>query len=142
MQTLNFSEAEADTISVILSVVIAVHRVAVESSKTYSRLDRSIAASHLSACCDRPCAALRFHIISSLVELLLYYTGFECSLVAVFACLTQAATSMLLTKRVVSGYKVYTSEPISYRSMVKNGELMTAQSLPIKLARSFEFRTY
>lgn len=49
-------------------------------------------------------------MFSSLAELGFYYAGAECSFVAVVACLVQAATSMLLTKRVVSGYRVYTSE--------------------------------
>ena len=52
---------------------------------------------------------LGIHIISSTAELILYYTGHECSLIVVALCFAQAASSMWLTMDLKKGYPTHTS---------------------------------
>lgn len=94
--------ANADTVNALLSILIGAHRILFIGRKSYLRPDKRTVGSQITV--------LHYHVISSILELTLFYTGFHCSLMAIAACSIQVGTSMLLTKRVFSGYPKYTSE--------------------------------
>ncbi|KAF9894906.1 hypothetical protein FE257_004528 [Aspergillus nanangensis] len=70
--------------------------------------------------------ALSWHSMAGSIEIILYYLGFRCSLVAVAACLVHSWTGLMLVKHLKNGYPPLTRPTYQAGSIMRPVQILYA----------------